>query len=216
MEEFSKSKLGIFTFEKRIYKSNKKLTLMKHVKIFEEYSIGIEAPSRAPMGDIVPSVSKTSPHSNSNSIPVIKKFKKMIDTLHSNPNGNLFKVVIKLDAVTPGLEYGGVIEGIDAKPFTAGIYALSKAWDFTTGNSDPIMAEPGSLDKCGKILKRFYSPDFKKSAYDIITDLCNGEMERDHFKKFASSSEVSIEVFEVPPGTPSGGFVVDSYEKRIQ
>jgi len=187
---------------------------MKHVKIFEEYSIGIEAPSRAPLGDIVPSVSKKSPHSNSR--PSLKKFEYAEDTLRKDPNGKLFKVVIKLDTVTPDLEYGGVIEGIDAKPFVAAVYALAKAWDFTAGNSDPIMGEPGSLKKCTEILLRFYNTNFKKSAGDIILDLCKGEIERDHFKKSAASSEVSVEIFEVPPGTPPGGFVVDSYEKRIQ
>ena len=187
---------------------------MKHVKIFEEYSIGIEAPSRAPMGDIVPSVSKTSPHSNST--PSLKKFKYAEETLKKDSNGKLFKVVIKLDSLTPGEEYGAVIEGIDAKPFVAAVYALSKAWDFTIGNSDPIMAEPGSLKKCTDILLRFYTTDYtKKSAQDILTDLCKGKIEMDHFKKSAPSSDASVEVFEISPGVPSGGFVVDSYDKKI-
>jgi hypothetical protein len=137
------------------------------------------------------------------------------DIMDYNPNGKIAKVTITLESSNPDSKYGATVEGIADRPFVAGLFALSKTWEFIEGNNTPIENNPGALNYCKDIIKEAYSgKNLELTA--LILSLCNGEIEEDHFSDHGTTSRASVEFSEVPAGTLRGGFVVDSYDESTE
>jgi hypothetical protein len=132
------------------------------------------------------------------------------------PRRENYKVTIKIEGRTQDSEFGATIEGVWPRPHLAGFFAHFKTLEFLEGRMDPIDAKRieanfrlvSDMDNVYKS----YSSEEREAAFAKTAD---GSLEPDHFAKPGEPSEVSVEISKVPAGTPIGGFIANSYRRKI-
>jgi hypothetical protein len=134
-----------------------------------------------------------------------------------NPRRENYKVTIKIEGRTQDSEFGATIEGVWPGPLFAAFWAHFKTMEFLEGRMDPIDAKRIEdnfrlVRDMEKVFKSYPSPLEREAATDKIK---KGNIEPDHFSKPGEPSEVSVEISKVPAGTPIGGFIADSYRRKI-
>jgi hypothetical protein len=132
------------------------------------------------------------------------------------PRRENYKVTIKIEGRTQDSEFGATIEGVWMRLHLAAYLAYFKTLEFLEGRMDPLDAKRIGDDKnfmedVNAVFKS-YSPDEREAALDKTAD---GNLEPDHFAKPGEPSEVSVEISKVPAGTPIGGFIANSYRRKI-
>lgn len=132
------------------------------------------------------------------------------------PSRENYKVTIKIEGRTQDSEFGATIEGVFMRLRLAAYLAYFKTSEFLEGRMDPLdtkrIGDDLNFPKDIDAVFKSYSPDEKVAAIDKTE---NGNLEPDHFSKPGKPSEVSVEFSMVPAGTPIGGFIANSYKRKI-
>jgi hypothetical protein len=191
-------KPGFTPFETEIYKSKQNL-IMKSIQSFDEF---LYESSATQVPELPQRVSDDSGGNSS----------------LRNPRKENYKVTIHLEGRTPNLEFGATIEGVWMSLHQAAYLAHFKTLEFLKGKMDPV--DTKRIGDTRKILTdtketfRSRYPSYEEERA-VTVKISNGDLEPDHFEKPGETSVASIEISRTPVTTPIGGYIVDSYKRKI-